>query len=689
MGLCPQGIEVTKSVCMLCFMVCGIDAHVKDGKLIKVEGTEENPLNRGILCPKGKILPEYVYSPERIKYPMRKVNGSWQRISWDDALDTIAEKLQNIKQEHGARALAVSVGSIGAENIEISAFAQRFRGAFGTPNFFSIEAHCFRSRIMARLMTFGTYPLEDPEKAECIVLWGHNPDASEPPLAARISKLLEQGLKLIVIDPRKIPLAHEGLFAQIRPGTDCALALGMLNVIIEEGLYDREFVEKYTLGFEELAKHVKAYSPEKVAQITWVPAEIVKEIARIYAGAKSASIIQGINTLDQHINGFQNNRVLAILQAVTGNYDNPGGWVTNPLLRLTDLRINVEEEPIGAEEHPMFRRLWGKASPYGQQMLLPDVILTGKPYPVKALITSGGNPVLSWPDTNKVKEAFDKLDLVVVMDLFMTETAELAHIVLPACSSLEKEGLAYNYALTAGLPYAMISKKIIEPVGESWPDWKFYSELGRRLGYGEYFTWNSDEEVVENFLKVSDVSYEQLKEHPEGMWFGERCYDITAPNQIKTPSGKIELYSETLAKAGYDPIPVFIEPTQSKAVNHDLAEEYPLLVATGARILEYTHYQMRQVPALKQLAPEPVAEINPITARKYGVADGEMVLVKTRNGQVEVKLKVNEDLAPQVVNILHGWGRKSSANLLAGLDVRDPVTGYPELRALAGRIEKI
>ena len=682
-------VKVEKTVCMLCFMVCGIDAHIKDGKLIKVEGTPENPLNCGVMCPKGQKLSDYVYSPDRIKYPMKKVNGSWERISWDEALGTIADKLKSIKEEYGARALAVSVGSIGAENIEISAFAQRFRGAYGTPNYFSIEAHCFRSRIMARLMTFGTYPLEDPEKSECIILWGHNPDASEPPLAAKIAKRLEQGLKLIIIDPKKIPLAHKGLFAQIRPGTDCALALAMINVIINEGLYDREFVEKYTLGFKELAEHVNNYYPEKVARITWIPAETIKNMARNFASAKSASIIQGINTLDQHINGFQNNRVLAILQAITGNYDVPGGWATNHLMRLSDLRINVEEEPIGAPEHPLFRRLWGKASPYGQQMLLPEAILMEKPYPVKALITSGGNPALSWPDTNKVKQALAKLDLVVVMDLFMTETAELADIVLPACSSLEKLGLAYNYALTAGIPYVMLNKKIIEPVGESWPDWKFYSELGRRMGYEEYFPWNSDEEVVENFLKPSKVTYQQLKEHPAGLWFGERCYDITARGQIKTPSGKIELYSKTLADAGYDPIPVFVEPTQSSAVNPALAEEYPLIVATGARIVEYTHYQMRNVSSLKQLAPHPVAEIHPITAKMYGVADGEVVMVETRNGQVKLKLKVTEDLAPQVVNILHGWGRVASANLLAGLDVRDPVTGYPELRALAGRIKKI
>jgi anaerobic selenocysteine-containing dehydrogenase len=681
--------RVYKTVCMLCFMVCGINAYVRDGKLIRVEGMKEHPLNQGVICPRGEYLADYVYSPERLKYPLKKENGDWKRISWDEALDTIADKLQKIKSEFGARALALSVGSIGAENIEISGFAQRFRGAYGTPNFFSIEAHCFRSRIMARLLTFGTYPLEDPENSDCIVLWGHNPDASESPLAAKIYKALDRGLKLIVIDPKKIPMAHKGVYAKIRPGTDCALALGMLNVIIAENLYNKEFIKKYTLGFEQLAQHVQNYSPEKVEKITWVPADKIRKIARIYAQAGSAAIIQGINTLDQHINGLQNNRVLAILQAITGNYNKPGGWATNPFMRLSDLRVTVEEEPIGAKEFPMFRRFWGRTSPYGQQMLLQDTILSEQPYPIKALIVSGGNPALSWPDTQKTKKAFQKLDLMVVMDLFMTETAELADIVLPCASSLERTGLAYNYALTAGIPYAMLSRKIIEPIGESWPDWKFYSELGRRMGYGEYFPWNSDEEVNAHWLKPSGITMEQLEENPAGLWFGKRCYDITAENQIKTPSGKIELYSETLAEAGYDPIPVYREPSQSAVSDPELASEYPLILNLGARIIEYTHYQMRNIPKLSRLAPGPQVEIHPVTARKYGVQEGDAVFLETKSGQVKAQVKITEDMAPQVVSLPHGWGGKASANLLAELKPLDPVTGYPELKALACRIRKI
>ena len=216
----PGETKVIKSACILCFLACGINAYVKDGRLVKVEGMAENPLNQGWLCPRGEHLPDYVYSPDRLKYPMKKENGGWKRISWDEALDTIANKLQQIKDKYGARALAVITGSLGAEDIELSGFAQRFRGAYGTPNFLSVESICFRSRIMARLLTFGTYPLEDPEKSQCIILWGHNPDNSEGTIAKRVYEGLERGLKLIVIDPKRIPLAKRGIHLQIRPGTE-------------------------------------------------------------------------------------------------------------------------------------------------------------------------------------------------------------------------------------------------------------------------------------------------------------------------------------------------------------------------------------------------------------------------------------------------------------------------------------
>jgi len=682
-------VALIKTDCILCVWGCGINAYVEDGRLVRVEGMAEHPLNQGVLCPRGKHLVDYVYSPDRLKYPMRKTDGGWERISWGEALDTIAQKLWQIRDKYGAHALAIFCGSIGVENNELAAFARRFRGAYGTPNFLSVESNCYRSRILAHQLTFGTFLLEEPERARCVILWGHDPDNSKLPLAVKLEQALDKGLELIVINPKRTPLAKRGTYIPIRPGTDCALALGMLNVIISEDRYDKEFVDKHTVGFDKLAEHVKQYPPERVEGITGVAADEIKGLARIFASAESASIVQGICSLDQQINGLQTNRALAILQVVTGNVDVPGGWVNVPFPRLGSLHIKVDEAPLGAAEHPLFYRLWGRQSPYGQTMYLADAILDEKPYPIKALIVTGGNPALTLPDSGRIKKALDKLELLVVIDLFMTKTAEMADIVLPACSFMERSGIGYVYSVTSGLPYILLRQRVIEPLGECWPDWKFWCELGRRMGYGDLFPWQTDDEVVEYWLKPSGLTIKQLtEENPAGVFYAVKKYDMAQKGEFRTPSKKIEIYSQTLAEHGYDPLPNHIEPSQSPISQPELAGKYPLILTTGARILEYTHTQFRNVLALHQAAPEPIAEVHPDTAKKYGVTDGDTIAIETRKGQIRIKARTTADLLPRVVSIPHGWA-EANANLLTELEPRDPVTGYAELKALLCRIRKL
>ncbi len=678
-----------KSDCILCINSCGIDAYVEDGKLVKVEGMKEHPISEGVLCPRGKALPEWVYSPDRLKHPMKKtVSGGWKRISWDEALDTTAVKLKDIKEKYRARALAVYTGSLGTENIELAAFAQRFRGVYGTPNLLSVEGNCFRSRIMARQMTFGGYPIEEPWKSRCILVMGTNMDNSKITVGNKIYRAIDAGTleQIIVVDPKKIPMAEKGIHIRIRPGTDTALCLGMLNVILSEGLEDKEFVKKYTIGFDRLKEHVKQYPPEKVSEITWVPAEDIIRIARIFATTKPASIVPGTCSIDQHINGFQGNRIHAIMQAVTGNVDIPGGWVNIPFIRLGDMRMTEISDPIGANEHPMFRRFWGRTSPYGQQMLFADAVLDGNPYYIKGLICTGGNPAVTLPDSGRIREAMKALDFMMVSDLFMTETARLADIVLPACSFLEKSGVGYVYGVTNCIPYAMVRKKIIEPIGESWPDWKIWTELGRRMGYEEFFPWNTEEEIIDFFLGPSGLTREQLTvEHPEGAYYAEKRY---IQGRYRTPSGKIELYSETLAENGYDPIPHHVEPSKSPVRTPELFKKYPVILTTGTRIPEYTHTQFRGIPTMEKTAPEPVAEINPETAAKYGISNGDMMTVETIKGQIRIKTKTVEELAPGILSIPHGW-EKANANELTELEPRDPVTGYTEMKSLLCRISKV
>jgi anaerobic selenocysteine-containing dehydrogenase len=251
------------SDCMLCVWDCGIKAHLENGRLVKVEGLPEHPISKGYICPRGRALPEYVYSPNRLTTPLirDKNKNRWQKASWDEALDYCAEKLTRIKEEYGARALSVFCGSVGVENIEVATFARRFAGAFGTPNLLSVENICYRTRILGRQITFGRYPLDDPQDSRCIILWGHNPDGAKGMLGVLIREKLAAGeLELIVIDPKRTQLAEAGYHLPVRPGTDAALGLAMLNVIINEDLYDREYIEQYTIGFDELVEHVQKYT---------------------------------------------------------------------------------------------------------------------------------------------------------------------------------------------------------------------------------------------------------------------------------------------------------------------------------------------------------------------------------------------------------------------------------------------
>jgi len=683
--------EIIKGECALCVMCCGVDFHVNDGRLVKVEGTKENPVNKGQLCPKGQRLVEYAYSPDRITTPLKREGEKWSKVTWDEALDTIAVKLKEIKERYGARALAFFCGSIAVERLECAAFTHRFRGAYGSPNLFSVESGCYVSRLVARSITFGRYLEYDPADHRCIILWAHNPHASRFMLGNYIDEAAERGLKLVVIDPRRIPAAKKGIHIEIRPGTDLALALAMINVIIAEDLYDREFVRDWTIGFDKLEEHVRDYTPERVEDITWVPAADIRQIARIFATSRPACIIQGIGALDRQINNMQNSRVFSILQAITGNIDIPGGWVSCSLYPVTDLRIPMKEKAIGTDKYPLFfqRGIYGDTSaPYGNEGEFVKTLITEKPYPIKGLMITAGNPAVTIPGSKKFKQGLDTLELIVTMELFMTETARASHFVLPAASFMEQTGIgAWPVVAVHGIPHISYRQRVIDPIGESWPDWKIWSELGRRMGYGEYFPWKTGEEVSEYLLASCGVSFQDLKNNPQGLFYPKE-YELYKKVGFQTPSGKIEIYSEAFEKAGHDPLPTFKEPSQSPVSTPELAEEYPLILLTGARILEYCHSTGRRMPELRRLVPYPEVEIHPAAAEKYGVADGEWVIVETKDGSVRFKARATGDINPAVVSIPHGWAQ-ANANILTDGDVFDPIAGYPEDKTLLCRLRKI
>ena len=564
--------QLIKTICNLCINYCGLNVYVKGGEIVRVEGNPEHPLSKGYLCPRGEALIDWENSPDRLRYPMKRTNGEWKRITWDEALDTVAAKLQEFKEKYGARSVALLPGAL--DDFSVTAYAERFRTIYGTPNWYSPDP-CYFDVLRGRRLTLGCLFKEEPEGSACIVVWGANLDTAWPLVARRTREAVNAGAKLIVIDPKRTPLAKEGIYIRIRPGTDGALALAMLNVIISENLYDKEFVEKWTVGFDKLREHVKQYSPEKVAEITWVPAEDIRKISRTFATSKPACIMQGIRALGQTRMGIQTSRALCILQAVTGNIGKRGSWTRTPMPAMTDLRFPIEEKPIGVDRHPLFYQVREKR--YGVVVLtgLADAILSQKPYPIKAVIAQGGNAVVQHPDSNKTIEALKKLELLVVIDLFMTDTAKLAHIVLPAANFLEKTAPVVYYALVQGVPYISLRPQVVEPLGECWSEYQIWRELAKRLGFGEHFPWQTDEEVTEYLLKGCTTSYQELKESPNGVFFTPIEYEVYKERGFPTPSGKVEIYSKTMEELGYDALPVYYEPTQSPVSTPELAKLYP------------------------------------------------------------------------------------------------------------------
>ena len=687
-----SGKKKIKTLCQACLYSCGIEVHVEGGKVTKIEGMREHPVNKGKLCPKGANIINWIYSPDRLKSPLKKDNGEWKKISWDEALDTIALKLTKIKEEHGAKAAASLFGMVFFVQGRISKeLMQRFWDVYGSPNIFSVDSMCYRVRCAAQAMTFGGRAVPDLEIANtnCLVFWAHNPHASQPPLAWRLTPKNLEDKKIIVVDPRKTLIAKKAdIHIEPRPGTDCALALGMINTIISKDLYDREFVENWTVGFDKLKEHVKDYPPEEVERITRVPKEKIIEAAEVFARTKPACIHQSWGTLDQTTAGFYTTRAIGILHAITGNYDIPGGYITHiePPYRAPRLPDIVKDVPIGIDRFPFHYKVKDRFFGEGHGMFLPDAILKEKPYPIKAAFVTATNPLRTWPNTKKFEEALRKLEFLVVMDLFMTDTAKLADIVLPAASFLERDEWPH-FAFVLGVPYIMLRKKVIE-FEDCWPDIKFWMELAKRMGYEKYFPWKDVDEYMDYVMEPSGLTVKYLREEaPQGVFWTPVKYKRYETEGFPTPSKKVEIYSETLEKMGHEPLPVHIEPLESPISTPELAKEYPLILTTGSRLLEFLHSEHRNVEKLRKKNPEPFAEINTETALNHQIKNGDKIVVETIRGSIEIKAKVSKDILRDVVNISHGWA-EADVNILTDEKPANTVGGQPALKALLCKISK-
>ena len=668
--------------CGMCHNGCGIKVRVENGKVVEVKGWPEHPYSRGKICIKALQIPEHVHHDSRLKYPLRRNNGSWQRISWDEALDTIAGKLKESKERYGAASLGVLCGDPVELAVELGAgLAWRFCDVYGTPSRFRAADMCYLPLAMAQMMTLGSSYEPDVENSNCIIVWADNPQETYHVVYSKILNARKRGAKLIVIDPKRISLTkYADMHIRPRLGTDGMILLAMMNVIISEQLYDREFVQNWTTGFDKLAEHVRQYTPEKAESISGVAAEAIRMLARLYATTKPASIQYGFK-LHQCQCGFQNSRSLAILSAITGNIQVPGGdwqWfnLNKRSTRLPKLMAGIKHPT--AARNPVYTVM-----PYfgdGCMTNWGDLVLN-EPQQLRNMIVMGANPALTWPNTVKVRKALDKLDFLVVLDVMMTATAQMADIVLPACTFIEK---------MAPIQWRgwFLRRPVIEPLWESWPDYKFWLELARRLGYEQHFPWKNDEEICDYFFERSGLTVKKILEtYPEGYIHlqtipGEQQYKREG---FRTPSGKVELYSSLLEKAGHDPLPTYLEPQQSPLSTPELFKEFPLILTTGTREIEYYHSEQRHLSTLHRRNPEPVAQIHPDTAVKYGISDGEPMMVETKIGSLEIKARVTDDILPGMISVPHGWN-DAPENMLTDDMPADPISGYPALTALLCRV---
>jgi anaerobic selenocysteine-containing dehydrogenase len=642
-------VKKLRTACRQCHGGCGVIAHVQDGKVIKVEGDPNSPISHGTLCSKGLSATQLAYHPDRILYPMRKTSKGWERITWDEALDTITEKFNAVIDEYGPESIVVGQGT----GRDYESHLYRFANQLGTPNVLTAGHMCYVSRVASTLVTVGNLPVCDYEGGpQCIVMWGCNPQWTNPDEYKGESfwRAYRKGAKLICIDPRKGFVAKKAdLWLQLRPGTDAALAMGFHHVILEEELYDREFVGNYINGWDAFKERVREYPLERVQETTWVDKELIRKAAKMYAGIKPACIHWGVPT-EQTNNCADCTRTMTGLMAVSGNLDTPGGNVlfVNPPTRTVaefsrhkDLSAEQRAKRLGGNQY----KLGGRVA-FITPKVAWEAILTGKPYPLKAGLLCGTNPVSTRANAKEVYEALDKLEFLTVIDFFLTPTAELADIFLPAGTWLEQDHVADNWKRHG---FVVARQKCVE-IGECWQDHKIFQELGKRMGQ-EW--WDTLEESLDYLLEPSGLTWEEFKK--TGYLKGEMVYHKYKERGFSTPTGKVELYSTVLEKWGYDPLPKYTEIPESPVSKPELLERFPYILNAGLRTPTFFHSANRMIPWLREIRPDPIVEIHPATAGKHGIEEGDWVTIESPRGRAKERAKFNAGIDPRVVVAEHGW----------------------------------
>ena len=675
----------------MCDMYCPTKLHVKDGKAVKIEMLDKKTEN---LCPRWKAQLEFVYNPERILCPLKRVGergeGKFRKISWDEALTKIADKLTELKTSIGAKATAFYI----AYTKEPRPYFRRLAYLYGSPNYCTETSSCFSAGWLAASLTFGQdygYFLQDSrsisQETKCKLVWSSTVRQSSPHFWQDYIDAVERGMKLIVVDPRRTRIASMAdIHLQLRPGTDGALALGMMNVIINQGLYDKDFIDNWSNGFDKFSEYVQIFTPEHVSEITWVPADKITEAATLFASNTPTKIHTSPGSTIHHQNGVQNTRAILLLSALTGSIEVPGGnrkITAQAPIKDISLKERLPElgPGLGSVRFPLFTELFMEM----QSNMLVSQINSGEPYPIKALIGAGLN-IQFFANQRHLVETLKKLDLIVDIDYFHTPATRISDIVLPISSWLERHILI----LKAGGQIRLV-EPAIEPIGDTLPEFMIYAKLAEKLGLKDQF-WGGDiEKCFNEVLEPSCVSVEDLRAHPEGITVPvtPRPARYYLEHGFQTPSGKVEFKSSILAKYGYQPLPVYREPLESPINSPKLYKQFSLVLSTGARTISYTHSQHRNLKSLRRIMPEPLLEINPVDAKSRGISNGDRVMVTSPRGEVIIKAKVTDTILGGVVQMPHHWPDTANANNLSDDLNLDPISGFPAFKSQLCQVEKL
>jgi len=705
---------VKKGLCGICPGGCGVEINLEGERLKGIKPMQDHPL--GIICTRGIHSAEVIYSPDRLKSPMKRVGkrgeGKFAKITWEEAFETSARLIREIVKQYGPEAMAIYSGRGGFEQSLLDMFPTGGHDTIclnllfplGSPNTFSCSSLCNNShRVLAPLTTLGA-PLDrlfpDFDNADHIVVWGSNPATDSPPInLKRILRAKKRGAKIVVIDPLKTHTAENAdEWIGIRPGTDGALALGIAHVLLERGWYDTAFADDWTHGFEAFREYVEPFSPQRVEKITWVKAVQIEKLAEELSRGRSAPLLH--TGLEYTNSGVQNMRAVLTLWALTGNLDRPGGLVfrmrQTSLLQRNKIAPPKGRPAIGADRYPLFCDL----NLSGHFMEMPRAILHGDPYPVKGLIILGSSILTSYPNPQLWKKVFESLECLIVIDRFLTNEALYADVVLPGSTGYE----ILSYQRYPG--HLSLRERIIPPAHEFRNDYLILAGLARALGYGERYP-QSEEEMLGFVFKEAPSLLESLKSaaggiSPPGPPMVYEKYRMGLLRKdgnpgFETPTGKFEISSQLLQKYDHDPLPAYQEPIEGPMGSPELTREFPLVLTTGTRTQSAFRSQHLNIPGLLKLQDKPNILIHPEDAKKRGIEDGDRVRVRTKRGEVFYYARVTERIMEGVIEANMGGGgplqhedwKKANVNELTDFDNRDPISGFPVFKALLCEVEKV